>query len=119
MITEKSTIPEILNDPRFIDYVDQGLTELARARSKRPSARKGYHYKKDAFDKLTAAKQFNTEYFVNNIGLIWIKKSNLSSEIRNFIQAVCTRALQRTLQAYAEPIVVPKKRTPKIKIIEK
>jgi hypothetical protein len=94
-----NSISEIINDPYFIEFVYNNVAELRKERINRPGPEPGYHYKRDWFDRMNGYGNVNYRYFIENIESIWLKKSKLSSEIRNIIQYVCDKSFnQMTLE---------------------
>lgn len=93
---------EIIKDPVFIGFVDSNLKEISRERRHRPNPEPGYYYKMDWYDRMVESKSLKTEFFLNNIENIWNKRSSLSSEVRQVIQYVCNKALQKTLVEYSK-----------------
>lgn len=92
---------EITKDPYFIAFLQKNISELRKKRYNRPTPKPGYHYKRDWYDRMSAEGQFDPGFFIKNIESIWLKKSSLSSEVRNIVQFVCEKSLQQTLQRYA------------------
>lgn len=86
------TIQEIISDPEFYKFVSESISEWIDIRIKRPRAPIGFYYKRDWFDKMSESGRLNTRYFVDNIGSIWNKQSNLPSNERAVILAICNNA---------------------------
>lgn len=83
---------EIATDPVFVAAVEKHLEHMLSVRSKRPPAKPGMRYIRDWYDRMTP-EQKKASYFCSEIQLIWVKKSQLSTEIRSIIHFVCTHAL--------------------------
>ena len=97
-----NSINEIINDPYFIKIVNENVANLVHDRVNRPQPKKGYYYKRDWYDRMAEQSIVNSRFFLANIPGIWVKKSNLSSEIRNVIKYVCDNALNKTLLYYSK-----------------
>lgn len=104
-MTTKVNTSEIIKDPYFIEFVKDGISELRKNRNERPEPKQGFRYKRDWYDRMTQYSIFNTDYFIQNIESIWLKKSSLSSEIRHVIQYVCDKALDKTIELYSRQAV--------------
>lgn len=98
--TEFDDTRRVVDDPIFIRIVTEKVEALKQGRLNRPVPQPGYHYKRNWYDKLADLDGCNAEFFLNNINDIWLKKSNLSSEIRGVILEVCNQAVVRTMQEY-------------------
>ena len=96
-----NSISEIIKDDYFIRFIKMEISELSKQRFHRPNPKQGYKYKRDWYDRMTSQGNFTVDYFINNIGDIWIEKSSLNTESRNIIQLVCNNALNKTLSHYA------------------
>ena len=90
----------VTDDPVFIDFVKQNIREGIDARASRPKPKEGFHYRRDWYDRLDDMGGVNSEFFLNNINAVWLKKSSLSSEIRAVLLEVCNRAVGQTLEYY-------------------
>ena len=95
------TIQEMIADPIFIKNVGTEIDSLRAQRISRKNPGPGYRYKRDWYDRLTEAQQFNETFFLENIEAIWLKQSSLTSAIRPVIEHVCGLAVQSTLAYYA------------------
>lgn len=92
------TIDDIVKDDFFISRIKHHLDILKRGRRNRPDPKPGYRYKMDWYDRMTDKGTCTATYFVNNIGAIWVGKSQLSSEPRQIIEFICREALRDTLK---------------------
>lgn len=88
-------ISDLIKDSVFIEFVKKNLTELLSNRRTRPESKLGYRYKRDWYDKMCG--MLTSDFFIDNIGDIWLKKSGLNSEFRGVIKYVCDKALSETL----------------------
>ena len=95
------SIAELVQDPQFVKFVNDGLNELCKKRSSRPEPKPGYRYVRDWYDRMTEARQLKASFFLANIEDIWNKRSNLNRETRQIIQHVCDTALYNTNLYYA------------------
>lgn len=86
-------IDEIINDKDFIDCVKSNVSELFAKRRRRPAPKDGYRYKRDWYDRMGNAGNLNADFFLKNIKAAWMKKSSLSSEIRNIVVFIGDRSL--------------------------
>lgn len=89
-------IDEIINDKDFIDRVKANVSELTTKRRSRPMPKEGYRYKRDWYDRMNSAGNLNADFFLKNIKAAWMKKSSLSSEIRNIVLFVGDKSLLQT-----------------------
>jgi len=92
-----NSIDDIINDSVFTDMLRKNINELKKSRENRPEPKKGFKYKRDWYDRMKKDNNFNFDYFIKNIPFIWVKKSLLSSEMRNVIKFVCDKSLNETL----------------------
>ena len=90
----------VTDDPVFIDFVKQNIREVIDARASRPKPKEGFHYRRDWYDRLDDMDGVNSEFLLSNINAVWLKESNLSSEIRAVLLEVCNRAVGQTLEYY-------------------
>lgn len=90
-------ISEIINDPYFLKFLKQEIDRIKSFTKLRPLPPSGYKYKRSAIDRI---ESISVEYFVANIEDIWMKRSKLSSEIRNLISEICNNALIQTMAFY-------------------
>lgn len=97
-----NSISDIVEDPYFIKFVKQNINELKDNRAKRPAPKEGYHYKRDWYDRMSGERSLNSEFFIKNIESIWLKRSDLSSQIRNVVQFVCEKSYQQALNEYSK-----------------
>lgn len=114
MTKEFATIAELVQDPIFVNFVNEELSEMKSKRFKRPDPKPGYHYVRDWFDRMQSEEQLTAEYFISNIEAIWNKTSPLSSVIRIAIDRACTSALYKTHNYYQDipdPAEVKPKKT--------
>lgn len=95
------SIAELVQDPQFVKFVNDGLNELCKKRSSRPEPKPGYRYVRDWYDRMTDARQLKASFFLANIEDIWNKQSNLNRETRQIIQHVCDTSLYNTNIFYA------------------
>ncbi len=86
-------IDEIINDKDFINSVKANVSELFAKRRRRPAPKDGYRYKRDWYDRMNSAGNLNADFFLKNIKAVWMKKSSLSSEIRNIVLFVGDKSL--------------------------
>lgn len=96
-----NSISEIIINPYFINFVEGNISNLRLDRIKRPKPKPGFYYKRDWYDRMTSEGILNTKFFIANIENIWLKKSSLSSQIRNVIQFICNKSLEQTLSVYS------------------
>lgn len=102
MSKEFKTIDDIISDPIFLENVQKERDTLWRHRMNRKPAPPGFHYKRDWYDRMISQQQFTRKFFIENIPLIWIKKSALNSTYRQIILTVCEKALFETIKTYKE-----------------
>lgn len=88
-------IDELIKNPEFINQVNLLIKEVETKRNSRPSPGPGLKYKRDFIDRMMDAGALDTYFCLNNIKSIWLKKSNLNSDMRRFVQLVCENALNR------------------------
>lgn len=100
MIKVGSSLEEILNDEYFKSEVDRIIAKIRANRLRRPSPKPGMRYRRDFYDRLNDEGKFNTEFFLKNIGDIWLKKSNLSRDFRETISHICDVAISNTIKHY-------------------
>lgn len=91
--TAVDIIDEIINDNDFVDRVKANVSELITKRRSRPIPKDGYRYKRDWYDRMSSAGNLNADFFLKNIKAAWMKKSSLSSEIRNIVVFIGDRSL--------------------------
>jgi len=96
MAKEFNTISDIISDVDFQNNVKNTLNDILKKREERPILMHG-EYKRDWYDRGRDAGIFTPKFFIENIGLIWIKKSKLNAEFRHLILSVCNTALQNTM----------------------
>lgn len=92
---------DILTDSIFRQAVTDNLRELKKARDERPEPAQGFHYRRDWYDQLDDMDALNTDFFVTNVAELWQKKSNLSSNLRPVLLAVCEKALETAVLHYS------------------
>lgn len=97
-------ISDVIKDSYFIKFVDENIDKLRDERLKRPSPKPGFYYKRDWYDRMVEERMLNTKFFINNITVIWMKKSSLPSVLREPIKYVCDIAYQQMLIKYTEEI---------------
>jgi hypothetical protein len=104
METQENTnaVKDLINDQYFRNRVIENLKELLKTRRSRPSAKPGYRYTRDWYDRMREQSMLNESFFIDNIESIWNKKSSLSSEIRQIIQHVCNISAQQTFRWYED-----------------
>lgn len=100
--TRFNTISDIISDKVFIKNVESEILKLRSHRNKRPEPKAGFRYKRDWYDQMTDAGNFNSDYFIKNIESIWLKKSSITSNTRNVIQEICSVAYHNTMIHYAK-----------------
>lgn len=93
MSKEDVTINDVLRDDLFKIEVSKALRFIVEKRRSRPAAKEGFRYKRDWYHRMFAKNQLTERFFLENIGDIWLKKSNLNSETRGIIKYVCQMAL--------------------------
>lgn len=89
------TIDEVLADGVLVESVRRQIKDIEAKRWARPEPKPGYLYKRDWYDRHHA--DFNTQFFLDNIVPIWVKRSPLSSEWRGVILFICDRALKEAI----------------------
>lgn len=99
---ETLTVKELINDHYFQVRVGDGIEELRKSRRNRPDPKPGYYYKRGWYEQMSEQGMLNQKFFLDSIELIWFKKSNLSSNIRAVIKAVCDQAAAQTFKYYTE-----------------
>lgn len=95
-------ISEAVKDPMFIEYLGQTVQKLIEQRKNRPSAKPGFHYKRDWYDKLLAEGNMNTDFFLKNAEALWLKKSKLCRQDRLIVEFVCNSAFQQMYTFYSQ-----------------
>lgn len=91
---------KVTDDPIFIKFVTENVEALIDHRVNRPKPKKGMYYKRTWYDKLDDLDGVSSTFFLANINDIWLKKSNLSSDIRAGILSICNHSVIQTLQFY-------------------
>ena len=92
----------IIEDEYFIQFLKEEIYSLKIQRWERKPPPAGMTYKNDWLDRMEREDTFNATYFINNIEAIWNKQSNLPSLIRNVIQSICYKAVQKMDAKYNE-----------------
>ena len=100
--TRFNTISDIISDKVFIKNVESEILKLRSHRNQRPEPKAGFRYKRDWYDQMTDAGNFNSDYFIKNIESIWLKKSSITSNTRNVIQEICSVSYHNTMIHYAK-----------------
>ncbi len=123
MVKEFASITEFIENPIFVNAVQEQLSKLIKERVTRPEPPKGYHYTRDWYDRMNAENQLNAAFFLKEIEAVWNKKSNLSSTIRQIIQYVGDLAFAQTSEFYSklqeeEVIPVVKKKRASKKVVK-
>ncbi len=112
-----NTVEDVLVDTFYISTLQEDMRSLSQRRANRRPAGPGRHYVRDIFDRMHGAGNFRAEYFNQHIVDIWKKESNLPSAERQFIQAFCDSAFEKTVLHYAkiaeQAVPVEKKRKPR------
>ena len=92
-------IDQMVKNPVFVEKVKTKIKELVDERNSRPDlSDTNLSYRRDWYDRMMALGILNTISFIAYIPLIWQKKSNLNSESKRLILAVCNEACFETLQ---------------------
>jgi hypothetical protein len=92
------SIKEILENEIFINSVKKQIEQIRLNIKLRPEPKKGFHYKRDWYNRMNENNMLNDSTFILHIEDIWSKKSKLSSEQRNIIKLVCDNALYEFLK---------------------
>lgn len=102
MKTQKKfeTIEDIINDAFFKKCLKNNIEEIRMNRISRPNPPQGFYYKRDWYDILYGNGNFTYEYILDNIPLIWARKSSITSKTRNPIEAICNKSVQDALTMY-------------------
>ena len=95
------SINDLINDSYFRLRVVDNISELRKKRNERPSAKPGYYYKRDWYDRMTDEGILNSSYFIENIVGIWNKKSSICSVYRQIIKFVCDKSAAETIFKYS------------------
>jgi hypothetical protein len=101
IVSRFNSISDIIIDPFFKEFVSKNIDELRKNRINRPLPKPGYYYKRGWYERMTEQGMLNTRYFLENIELIWNKKSSIPSALRQIIKYVCDKSFQETLLRYA------------------
>ncbi len=77
----------------YIEEVDVIITQIIHERKMRKEPPVGFKYKRDEIQKLLEQDLLNKNYFVKEYPIILYHKSNLSSQRREIITHVCSKAI--------------------------
>jgi hypothetical protein len=94
------TIEDIINDAFFKKCLKNNIEEIRKNRNSRPTPPEGFYYKRDWYDVLNGSGNFTYDYFLDNIPLIWAKKSSITSKTRVPIEAICNKSVHDALMMY-------------------
>lgn len=94
-----NSITEIVEDRLFKNFVSEVISEIRKERSKR-TARPGYRFKRDWYDRMVDQSCFDEHFFINHAEPVWAKTDKLSSEFRKIVRTVINEAFRRTVAEY-------------------
>jgi len=86
----------------FQSFLRENINQLIRERQNRPSAREGFCYKRDWYDKMSDNLHLSKDFFLKNINSIWNKTSNLPSIERKVILFCGDKSLNQTVSFYED-----------------
>ena len=92
------TVEELVNDLDFQEFVIDEFSKFVKERRNRSNPIYRSSYRRDWFDRMSDAGCLSSDYFIQNIGLIWEKKSKLNREFRDIINYVCSLAFERFIE---------------------
>jgi hypothetical protein len=95
---EFNSIQDMITDEVFVKNVKGFIQDVEQHIRLRP----GGNYKRQWFDRLIDIDGLNSNFFINNFLAISVKRSNLSSELRNIISSACEMAIHKTLTHYSK-----------------
>ena len=91
----KADIEAIFDSQEFLNLVSDEIRKIKGKRNSRPVPPKGYKYKRTAIDQMIHYEQLTTDFFKTHAKSVLLKKSNLSSRVRDIVFCVCYDAFEK------------------------
>lgn len=105
-----SNIKEVLADATFNKYLTDFVANIKAQRARLDPKVK---YKRNWVDRVEAVAPLSPQFFIENMGAIWVQRCLLSAELRGIVTDVCDQAMRVAIAAKLKGDSKPKKEVAK------